>query len=148
MKFRIDVVCEHDNGAEQPYELMALSRDELAMETLGLTLAEGKQLLHALQGYMVKEQATEYLEQHRCCARCGNRFTHNGQGSRQIKTPFGAISVANPRWLGCDCDPEAGKTFRPMASCLPERSSPELQYLETKWASLLPYAKVVDLLKA
>lgn len=54
MKFRIDVVCEHDNGAEQPYELMALSRDELAMETLGLTLAEGKQLLHVLQGYMVK----------------------------------------------------------------------------------------------
>ena len=26
------------------------------------------------------------------------------------------------------------------------RSSPELQYLETKWASLIPYAKVVDLL--
>lgn len=147
MKFRIDVVCEQDSGADQPYELMALSRDELAMETLGLTLAEGKQLLHALQGYMVDQQATEYLEQHRNCPRCGDPFTHHGQGSRQINTVFGAISVPNPRWLGCDCDPDAGKTFRPMASCLPDRSSPELQYLETKWASLIPYAKVIDLLK-
>lgn len=52
MKFRIDVVCEGDSGAEQPHELMVLLRDELAMETLGLTLAESKQLLHTLQSYM------------------------------------------------------------------------------------------------
>jgi hypothetical protein len=147
MRLRIDVVCEQDGHTEQSHKLIVLARDELAMEALGLSLAEGKQLLKALQSYMADQQVAEYLEQHRACPRCGNAFTHNGQGSRQINTLFGVISVPNPRWLSCDCDADAGKTFRPIASCLPQRSSPELQYLETKWASLIPYAKVVDLLK-
>lgn len=47
MRFRIDVVCEQDGHTEQPHKLIVLSRDELAMETLGLSLAEGKQLLQA-----------------------------------------------------------------------------------------------------
>jgi len=38
-------------------------------------------------------------------------------------------------------------TFRPMTSWLAGQTSPELLYLETKWASLIPYAKVVELLK-
>ena len=80
MKLRIDVVCENDSGTEQPHELMVLSRDELAMETLGLTLAESKQLLHVLQGYMVDQQAKEYLERHRTCPQCRCNFADHGQG--------------------------------------------------------------------
>ena len=34
-----------------------------------------------------------------------------------------------------------------MTSWLAGQTSPELLYLETKWASLIPYAKVVELLK-
>jgi hypothetical protein len=148
MKFRIDGVCEDGSGAEQPQELMTLSRDELAMETLELTLADSKQLLHALQSHVVDQQVKKHLEQHRTRPQCGCHFTGNGQGkNRQINTLFGLMSVSNPRWLRCDCDPDSGITFRPMASCLPDRSSPELQYLETKWASLIPYTKALDLLK-
>ena len=147
MKFRINVIYECGDGVEQPYELMALGREALSMETLGLTLAEGKRLLHDLQNYLVNQQVTAHLEQHRHCPQCGLAYVHNGQGSRQISTVFGSISVSSPRWLCCDCEPDRGKTFRPVASCLPDRSSPELHYLETKWASLIPYAKVVDLLK-
>ena len=38
------------------------------------------------------------------------------------------------------------KTFRPAAAWLRGTTSPELLYLETKWASLIPFAKVADLL--
>jgi hypothetical protein len=147
MKFRIAVICIDDSGAKQSHELMVLSREALAMETLGLTLAEGKQLLHTLQRYMVEQQATAYLDQHRSCPRCACPFASNGHGRRMLNTVFGSISVPNPRWWCCECGSEVGKTFRPTASWLTSRSSPELQYLETKWASLIPYAKVVDLLK-
>jgi hypothetical protein len=34
-----------------------------------------------------------------------------------------------------------------MTSWLTGQTSPELLYLETKWASLIPYAKVAELLK-
>ena len=85
MKLRVEVICERDSGAEPPKELMALSRHELVMETLRLTLAEGKELLQALQRYLVDQQATEYLEESHNCPRCGGRFIRNGQGS-QINT--------------------------------------------------------------
>jgi hypothetical protein len=53
--------------------------------------------------------------------------------------------VPNPRWNRCSCQ-GGPKTFRPSAAWLRGRTSPELLYLETKWGSLLPYAKVADLL--
>lgn len=35
----------------------------------------------------------------------------------------------------------------PLAELLPERTTPELRYLQTKWASLMSYGMTVDLLK-
>jgi hypothetical protein len=42
MKFRIQVVRVADDGAERMKEVMEFERQELAMETLGMSLAEGK----------------------------------------------------------------------------------------------------------
>jgi hypothetical protein len=64
-----------------------------------------------------------------------------------VKTVFGQIEVPNPRWNRCACEGTVPKTFRPIKAWLQGRTSPELVYLETKWASLLPFAKVADLLK-
>jgi hypothetical protein len=41
MKFRIQVVRVADHGAERTREMMEFDRQELAMETLGMSLAEG-----------------------------------------------------------------------------------------------------------
>ena len=60
---------------------------------------------------------------------------------------FGRVKVANPRWNQCRCQPSGTKTFRPTLSWLQGQTSPELLYLETKWASLIPFAKVADLMR-
>ncbi len=146
MKFQIQVICQDDSGDEQHRQLMELSRDELIMETLGLTLVEGKQLLHDLQRCVVDRQAAAYLEQHRRCPQCDHRFVIKAQGSPTVNTIYGPCAVANPRWRRCRCQRIGAKTFRPTAAWMTDRSSPELLYLETKWASLIPYARVVDLL--
>ena len=49
MKFLIQVVHIADDGAEQTKEVLQLEREELVMETLGLSLAEGKAMLHEVQ---------------------------------------------------------------------------------------------------
>ena len=49
MKFRVEVICVNDEGAEQRRDVMEMKRDELVMETLGLSLAEGKALLLGVQ---------------------------------------------------------------------------------------------------
>ena len=56
--------------------------------------------------------------------------------------------MPNPRWKRCTCQSEGPRTFRPAAAWLQgAQTTPELLYLETKWASLIPFAKVSDLLQ-
>jgi hypothetical protein len=50
-------------------------------------------------------------------------------------------------WNRCGCQTEGPRTFRPMRTWLNEQTSPEMLYLETKWASLIPFARATDLLK-
>ena len=61
MNFRIEVICVRDDGTEERREVMTVIKEQLAMETLGLTLAEGKELLVNVQTYVVEQQATTYL---------------------------------------------------------------------------------------
>jgi hypothetical protein len=147
MNFRLEVICMRDDGTEEHREVLTLAKEQLAMETLGLTLAEGKELLANVQTVVVQEQATTYLAQQRACTTCGK--LHRSKEPRQstVNTVFGPVSVPNPRWHRCACQKTEPLTFRPTAQWLTGHTSPELLYLETKWASLIPYAKVVDLLQ-
>ena len=147
MKFRVEVTCVNDCGDEQRLRVMEIERRELDMETLGLSLAEGKTILHGVQVFVTSHQAAEYLKQRRKCPRCG-RWHHSKQtGTSNIETVFGPAPVPNPRWERCSCETEGPKTFRPMAAWLKGRTSPERLYLETKWGALISYEKVSYLLK-
>src|SRR5215831_1512376 len=147
MKFRIQVVCINDAGHEHRSDLLEIERHQLAMETLGLNLCESKAMLESVQDFMVARQTAGDFEQRRHCPNCGARFTAKGGGTITVKTLFGAVEVANPRWNRCACQQSGPKTFRPAAAWLRGTTSPELLYLETKWASLIPFAKVADLLR-
>jgi len=147
MSIRVEVVCIADDGSEQRREVMAIERRELAMETLGLTLKEGKALLAGVQDFVVAQQVRQDLEQRRSCPQCGQRHTTKDTGNTPVKTVFGPIQVANPRWNRCSCQADGPQTFRPMKTWLQGPTTPEMLYLETRWASLIPFARVVDLLK-
>lgn len=147
MNVRVEVVCISADGTEQRQDVMAIDRAQLVMETLGMNLKEGKALLEGVQELIITHQVNEYLEQHRPCPACGKRRTSKDSGVTPVKTVFGQIDVPNPRWNRCACDTTGLKTFRPAKAWLEGRSSPEMLYLETKWASLIPFAKVADLLK-
>jgi hypothetical protein len=147
MKFRIQVVCINDAGQEHRNDLLEIERHQLAMETLGLSLDESKAVLESLQDFVVGRQTAEDLQQRRHCPNCGARYTAKAVRRTTVKTLFGAAQVANPRWNRCACQHSGPKRFRPAAAWLHGTTSPELLYLETKWASLIPYARVADLLR-
>ena len=146
MYFRLQVVVVSDDGTQQRKELADLVRSGATLETLGLTLDESKQLLQALQRMMVEQQVNAYLDEQRACPVCGKQRQIKQSGTAPFRTLFGLVSVPNPRWQQCDCQTHKHKTFRPLAALLGERSSPELRYLETKWASLTPYGVTTRLL--
>jgi hypothetical protein len=147
MKFLVHVICVTEAAERHQQEVFEIERENLALETLGLSLVESKSLLQGVQEFVVAEQVADDLERRRPCPDCCKRHTSKGQGSIEVKTVFGTLKVPNPRWHRCSCQSIGPSTFRPTTRWLSGQTSPELLYLETKWASLIPYAKVVELLK-
>ena len=145
MKVRIQVVIESDNH-DTPItdEVACIQRGDLTPETLGLTLAEAKDLLANVQANMVKEQTTEYVEQQRRCPLCGKVRGEKDHHDIVFRSLFGKMKIPSPRLYTCSCQPQEKKSFSPLAECLPERIAPELLYLQTKWASLMSYGLTVE----
>ena len=71
MKFRLQLIMVSDSGQEQVQDVAQLEREGVTIETLGLTLAEGKLILKKVQAAMVWEQVNEALLRLRCCPDCG-----------------------------------------------------------------------------
>ena len=64
-----------------------------------------------------------------------------------MRTLFGTLRLDSPRWWGCSCTPRpAARTFSPLAALLRERTTPELSYLQARFAGLVSYGLSADLL--
>jgi len=101
MNFRLEVVCINDDGEEQRGEVLTMERRQLAMETLGLNLSESRVLLERVQDFVVARKAAADLNRRRSCPNCGERYTSKASGTIEVKTLFGTVEVANPRWNRC-----------------------------------------------
>jgi hypothetical protein len=53
MSVRVEVVCISGDSDEQRQQVLTIERQELAIETLGLSLNEGKALLAGVQDFVV-----------------------------------------------------------------------------------------------
>ena len=103
MTFQIRVVAIADSGQEQVHDIMSLQRTELKMETLGLTLADGKAILSAIQRVVVEQQTADCVAAHRQCSDCGQPRHSKGHHDLPLRTVFGKVTIASPRLLHCDC---------------------------------------------
>jgi hypothetical protein len=135
------------HGQEQVHEITSLQRTELKPETLGLSLAEGKAILREIQRIVVEQQTAHCVAAHRLCSDCGQPRHSKGHHDLPMRTVFGKITIQSPRYLHCDCRPHQTKSFSPLAQALPERTTPELLFLETKWSALMSYGLTAELLQ-
>jgi len=147
MQCTIQVVIATENGQTETREIAVLEREDLTPTTLGLTRADGKALLKALQAVVVEQQMTAYLKTQRPCTRCGHLQHRTGSHPTQVRTVFGTISVQSPRLSQCPCQPHPTETYSPLAALLPEHLTPEWLFLETKWAALVSYGVTAQLLQ-
>lgn len=149
MKFRIQIVVEHND--EEPTQIIeevgCLSRGDLLPATLGLSLAEGKELLAAIQKQLVQHQVDAFTKKSRKCPHCNKLRGRKDTKHLVMRTIFGKLILPNPRFYTCSCQPQLTKSVVPLAHHLPERTTPELKYLQNKWASLASYGITVNLLE-
>jgi hypothetical protein len=147
MKVKGQVVTITDDGQETAREIACVERQDLTPETLGLSLAEGKVVLQALPEVVVKWQMQAYLQQQRACPHCGKARRSKGVHHTVFRTVFGVIPVDSPRLYHCACQAHATTSFRPLTTLLPERTTPDLLSLETKWAARMSYGLTGKLLQ-
>ena len=119
-------------------EAFTLHRDALAPENLGLQLAEAKDLLTAVQDTMVTHQVATALAAQVGCPCCGRPRRHKDSRPIVMRTLFGTLRLDSPRWWHCSCTPRPTRTFSPLAATLPERTTPELSYLQAKCPTVCP----------
>ena len=149
MKFAVQVIVHPDDDTETSpmvREVFAFDRDGLAPDILGLQLAEAKDLLAAVQVTVVEQPASAAITKQMACPRCGRARRHKDTRTIVVLSLFGALRLASPRWWHCGCRDQPTRTFQPLAGLLPERTTPELAYLQARFAGLISYGITAKLL--
>src|SRR5713101_83467 len=141
------VISADDDGTDTIHDVAVLEKDCQRLEQLGLTLAEAKQLLTRLQQHVVAHQATAFVTTRSHCQACGTPLQRKELTTRVLRTLFGTVLLTNPRLYHCRCQTHPTTTFRPLTALLSASTTPELLFLETKWASLISYGMTARVLK-
>ena len=147
MKIEIRLRIEASDGGPCDEEILSLDKPHDQLEMVGLSLAEARELLARVQERVVGAQAAAFVAGHRHCDACGRRLWSKGRTSFQFRTPFGDVPVTGPRLKSCACQSATRGSFSPLTGLFTEHVAPEMLYLETKWASLVPFGVTVELLR-
>jgi hypothetical protein len=148
MKITVQLVVYDDDGHEETFtDAVVLEKACQRIEHLGLTLAEAKQTLTALQQRLVEQQTAAFVAAHAQCDHCGTSLGIKGYHTRTFRTLFGTVTLTSPRLYHCRCQRRKTTTFRPLNALLTDPVAPELRFMETKWASLVSYGLTAQALK-
>lgn len=147
MRFIIKLAIEDGNGTETIEDIIHFNKGFDDKDMIGISLLESKQILKNLQSKIILSQSRKYIESKRKCAYCNKNQNINRYHSIQYRTLFGIVSLTGPRLSHCQCHGSKTKTFSPLSDWLYDKNSPELQYIETKWASLISFEQTANMLK-
>jgi hypothetical protein len=149
MKWRVVVEVVRADGTVQLQEVSVggHTATDCSPETLGLTLAAGKEILARLQRHLVQAQTEEHCRSRRNCQRCGNQRPLKDTRRRRLTSLFGVVEVRAPRFGPCRCGVASHRTITPVAEIMPDRCTPEYERTLAKMGALLPYRRACALIE-
>ncbi|MBV8613487.1 MAG: ISKra4 family transposase, partial [Acetobacteraceae bacterium] len=140
-------ITDDDGASGSTEEVAAFEKATERPEDVGLSLADGKALLAAVQRRVVQAQTGSWTARHRCCEACGARRRSKGNYPVVFRTLYGDVHLASLRLHRCSCRrDERPATVSPLQDLLSSHVAPERLYLEARWSSLVPYAAAAGLL--
>src|SRR4051812_11975548 len=107
------------------------------LATLGLSMAEGKQLLAGVQQELVAAQARRHAARRPACRSCSTTCRVKDYRQHAIATLFGQVAVRLPRYCCVGC----GVTEAGLGWPSHIRSTPELDRLRAQLAALCPIGR-------
>jgi hypothetical protein len=132
-------------GSSGSVDVLQINRPEDLgnLSNLGLTHAEGKQLLARVQQAVVAAQGRDHAVRRPACRTCGAVCRVKDYRPHQIATLFGAVTVRLPRFRCTGCrGGEAGVGWP--SHC---RSTPELDQVRAYLSALMPYRVAAGVLE-
>ena len=145
--WRLKLVAELESGVVSETEMARIEREDFVVpETLRLTLDESKELTAAIQAEIVRAQVAVMGERFRWCEHCGAKLLSKGYYPATFRSLFGDVRLRVRRLSACPC--RAGLLEAKSFAALPPIGgiAPELAYITAKFAALVPFARVADLL--
>ena len=95
MRLRVQIIIEPDDETSPVLEEVAcIERNTFTPASLGLTLAEAKEVLGHIQETMTTQQISSYTRQHECCPHCQRPLAKKGHHELVMRTLFGALNVS------------------------------------------------------
>ncbi len=153
MEWRIKLEVKTCSGEIHEVEIATLSRGTVSAtdEDIGLSLAESKAILAALQHAIVTTQIDEYVASRQVCKSCQAFLPIRDRRTRKLQTLFGTIEVSTPRIRVCACINHLGRrnlSRSPLTDLLPNRCTPELRRLQAELGARLSYRDAARILSA
>ncbi len=146
MKMKINVIFEENGNEIKQQDIAIIERDDLSLANLGLTLEESKKITSNIQTLLAEQQVEGAVKVMKRCACCHKDRIIKSYHKIIYRTLFGKLSFKSPRLHHCRCEASAKSSFSPLAVILPERTSPELLYEESKLSALVSYGVSAKLL--
>lgn len=146
MRAQLTLRMIDDDGTQIDTGIVAdLEKKANGAEDLGLSLAEARALLARLQQALVETQVDMWLKERRECD--PRRLRRKGSYPVTFQTLFGDVRLKSPRFhLPRTAGDTGPATVSPLRELIPDHLAPERLYLETRWASLVPYGAAAELL--
>ena len=144
MAWIVRLVSIGAEGEEHSTDVMRIAKPDTLSDlgTLGLSLAESKQLLAGIQREIVAAQARVHAVHRPACRGCGAACRVKDYRHHAIATPFGQVAVRLPRFRCAGCGAaEAGVEWPSHA-----RSTPELDRLRAQLSALMIYRTAAEVL--
>jgi hypothetical protein len=135
-----------DGSGKSELSLLTLEIDaQPSIATLGLGLADSKALLARLQDQIVTRQVQSLSTAERRCAACGSNRSTKDYHNVHYRSLFGSVVVKVPRWRRCECS--YSRSTAPSQRRGRRWISAELEYVQSRLAATIPYARSSELLE-
>ena len=116
MRVKVLLQITGEDGNAAAAQVAVFEKQTERPEDLGLSIAEGKALMAAVQQRVVDAQVASWAERHRCCEACGARRHSKGSYPVVFLTLYGDVRVASPRLHRCPCQGADGPSDRVAAA--------------------------------
>lgn len=147
MQWTLKLITGFDFGEREMHEVAIWERAETFIKpaSLGMSIGESKPMVARIQAQMVSDPVGRPNPALTGCRFCGQRVKTKGYYRSIFKSVFGKVPMRVRRVWGCEYRGTESRTFSSHPTGK-NPTTPELSYLTSKLAALMPFGKVTDFL--